>query len=287
MQKKKPTKKLSLIRSVIQIAVFAFVFLGANAAFFVGLGIPAPSFEVHGVCPFGGVETLYSLVTGTGFVHKTQPSSIVLLLIVLASTLLFGAVFCGWLCPFGTFQEFIGKLGRRIFPRLYNRVPRRADRALRYVRYGVLAAIVILTARVGKLVFESFDPYAALMNILVGEVPVLALAVLGAIAVASLFIERPFCRYLCPFGAVLGLLGMISLFRPRRNASTCIGCKRCDAACPMGITVSSKDAVRDHACISCYRCTSDAACPRIDTVTLAAPGAASNTSSLKEVRNEN
>lgn len=225
---------------------------------------------MHGVCPFGGVETLYSLITGTGFIHKTHASSVILLVAVLASTLLFGAVFCGWLCPFGTFQEFIGKLGRRLFPRLYNRVPRKADRVLRYLRYGMLAFVIIMTARVGKMIFETFDPYSALMTFLSGEAPLLALAVLGAIAIASLFIERPFCRYLCPFGAILGLLGMVSLFRPRRAAHTCIGCTRCDHACPMGIRVSENEVVRDHACISCYRCMSAEACPQADTVVLAA-----------------
>jgi len=273
--KRKPASKLSIARSVIQLGVFAFVFLGTNVAVLAkrGVNLPFPSFEVHGVCPFGGVETLYALVTGAGFVHKTQASAVILLLVVLTSTLLFGAVFCGWFCPFGTFQEFIGKLGKRLFPKLYNRVPRRADHVLRYVRYAVLVFIVVMTARVGKLVFETFDPYAALMNVLTGEVPTLALIALGIVAVASLFIERPFCRYFCPFGAVLGLVGMVSLFRPRRNVSTCIGCKRCDRSCPMGIEVSGKDAVRDPGCISCYRCMSGQACPKPDTIVLGTRGA--------------
>lgn len=273
MSKKRKSSRLSVFRTVVQVVVFVFVFLGANAAVFAGLGVPLPAFEVHGVCPFGGVETFYSLVIGAGFVHKTQASSVILLLIVLASTMLFGAVFCGWFCPFGTFQEFIGKLGKRLFPRVYNRIPRRVDRPLRFVRYAVLAFILIMTARVGKMIFETFDPYAALMNFLSGEAPALALALLGVVAVASLFVERPFCRYICPFGAILGLVGMVSVFRPRRNADTCIGCGHCDKACPMGIEVSEKAAVRDQGCISCYRCTSGQACPMPDTVVLATPGA--------------
>ena len=288
MNNKKPKNKLSVLRTIVQVTVFAFVFLGANASVFASMGatLPVPAFEVHGVCPFGGVETFYSLVTGSGFVHKTHASSVILLLIVLAVTLVFGAVFCGWFCPFGTFQEFIGKLGHRLFPKLYNRIPRAIDRPLRFIRYGVLVFILVMTARVGKMVFESFDPYAALMNFLTGEAPALALGVLAVVAVASLFVERPFCRWFCPFGALLGLVGMISLFRPRRNADTCIGCRQCDKSCPMGIRVSEKSAVRDQGCISCYRCTSAQACPRPDTVVLATSNRAEADRQKKGARDE-
>ena len=286
--KRKPASKLSIARSVIQLGVFAFVFLGTNVAVLAkrGVNLPFPSFEVHGVCPFGGVETLYALVTGAGFVHKTQASAVILLLVVLTSTLLFGAVFCGWFCPFGTFQELIGKLGKHLFPKLRNRVPHNVDHNLRFIRYGVLIFILVMTARVGKMVFESFDPYAALMNIFTDKVPLLALIVLGVITLLSLFIERPFCRYFCPFGALLGLIGMISLFRPRRNAVTCIGCRRCDRSCPMGIEISKKTAVRDQSCISCYRCMSGQACPRPDTIVLATSNSPVTVDQKKETYDE-
>ncbi|MEG0323209.1 MAG: 4Fe-4S binding protein [Raoultibacter sp.] len=165
----------------------------------------------------------------------------------------------------------IGKIGKRLFPRIYNKVPRRADRILRYLRYVMLVAILVVTARIGKMAFESIDPYSALMNILSDEVAWGGLVFLAIVVVASLFIERPFCKYVCPFGAMLGLVSLVSIFRPRRNAATCIGCKKCDHACPMNITVSETTAVRDHQCISCYRCTSDDVCPVPNTVTLATP----------------
>lgn len=288
MKRNRRSSGLSRLRAIIQISVLVFVFLGANVTVMAAWGVtlPFPAFEVHGVCPFGGVETFYSLVTGSGFIHKTHSSSVILLLIVLTSTLLFGAVFCGWFCPFGTFQELIGKLGRRLLPKLYNRIPRSIDHVLRFIRFGMLVFILVMTARVGKMIFESFDPYAALINILTGEVPILALIVLGIITLLSLFIERPFCRYLCPFGALLGLIGMISLFRPRRNADTCIGCGRCDRSCPMGIDISDKTAVRDQGCISCYRCMSGQACPRPDTIVLATPNVPAIDNKKKEAPDE-
>lgn len=271
--KRKRPRLQGTVRPIIQVAVFALVFIGSSAAILKksGIDLPFSGFEVHGICPFGGVETLYSLLTSGAFIQKTQMSAIILLLLVLVSTLFFGAIFCGWICPFGTFQEFIGKVGRKLFPRAYNRVPRALDRPLRYLRYVMLVVIVVITARIGKMAFESFDPYSALMNILSDEVALGGLIFLGIVAGLSLIIERPFCKYFCPFGAILGLVSLASAFRPRRSESTCIRCHTCDHSCPMNIEVSAKKAVRNHQCISCFRCMSDESCPVENTVVLATP----------------
>ena len=124
------------------------------------------------------------------------------------------------------------------------------------------------TAVAGKLVFQDVDPYYALFNFLTGEVAISALVVLGVVTVLSLFVERPWCRWLCPYGALLGLFNKIRLFPVRRNAKTCIHCKKCDKACPMGIEVSAKGAVRDARCITCHECLSGNACPVENTVTI-------------------
>jgi polyferredoxin len=84
---------------------------------------------------------------------------------------------------------------------------------------------------------------------------------------ASLFVERPWCKYACPYGAVLGLTNLFRVFGIRREASTCKLDGACDITCPMNINVSSKTVVRDHQCISCLECTSEAHCPVAATVT--------------------
>lgn len=84
----------------------------------------------------------------------------------------------------------------------------------------------------------------------------------------SLVVERPFCKYACPYGALQGVFNLFRIFRIKRNPDTCIDCSRCDRACPMNIRVSSSGVVRDHQCISCMKCTSEAACPVANTVEL-------------------
>lgn len=181
--------------------------------------------------------------------------------------LLAGPIFCGWVCPLGTFQEWLGKLGSKIFKRKYNQfIPTSWDKPLRYLRYLVAAWVIFMTARSLTLVFANVGPYFALFNFWSSEVAIGGLVVLGITILSSLFIERPLCKYACPCGAIQGLLNPIRAAKLRRNPETCIDCKMCDRACPMNIPVSQLIVVKDHQCISCMECTSEAACPVPDTL---------------------
>jgi polyferredoxin len=264
--------KARRLRRIVQIGFFVLVALIAVNHTLVENGIEIPvlgSASLHALCPFGGVVSIYQVATGGGFVKKIHESSWILMWIAFATALFLGPVFCGWICPFGTFQEWIGRLGRKLFKKRYNRfVPPRLDAALRYLRYIVLAAVIYLTAVTGVLVFADVDPYFALFNFWTGEVAIAAFVILGVVLLLSLFVERPFCKYACPYGAVLGLFNLVRPFAIRRNAETCINCGLCDKACPMNINVSGKTVIRDHQCISCLECTSEVVCPVKETVTV-------------------
>jgi polyferredoxin len=238
-----------------------------------GQSIPfLSSASLHALCPFGGVETLYQYLTSGTFVQKIHESSFVLMIIGLLTALLFGPVFCGWVCPLGTIQEWFAGIGRKIFKkRRYNHfIPAKVDRWLRYSRYLVLAWVIYMTATSGKLLFSDVDPYYALFNFWSSEIAVGGLIVLGVTLLASLFVERPWCKYACPYGAVLGLTNLVRVFSIRREASTCKLDGACDITCPMNINVSSNSVVRNHQCISCLECTSEAKCPVAGTVTFSA-----------------
>lgn len=266
-------KKTWPVRYLIQRAFFILILLiavnhtlteGGNA------GIPfVPDASLHAVCPFGGAETLYTLISANTYIQKIHASSLVLFAIVAVLAVFFGPVFCGWICPLGTFQEWIGRIGRRIFKKKYNQfVPQKLDRSLRYLRYLVLVMVLYMTATSLKLAFLAVDPFHALFNFWSGEVALSALLVLGLTGILSLFLERPWCKYACPYGAILGVSNLFRLFAIRRNSESCIHCEACDRACPMNITVSTAEAVRNHQCISCMECTSEKSCPVIHTVEL-------------------
>ena len=263
------------LRSLVQLAFFVWVLLIVLVSEAVERGWNLP-FEVktaslHALCPFGGIVTLYNLVKTGVLIKKIHDSAVVLAALGVALAILFGPVICGWICPLGTFQEWIGRLGRKIFKRKYNTfVPAKIDRILRLLRYVVLVWVLVMTALSATLVFQAYDPYYALFSVIHGEVAIGGLVILIIIMALALVVERPFCKYACPYGAFLGLFNRIRIFKIRRVESTCISCSACNRACPMNIDVAHKETVKDAQCISCMECTSDASCPVEKTVVFSA-----------------
>lgn len=276
MAKKTGVKSSTWQRPAVQIFFFGLIALISLNRYFITKGFEIPwvsNASLHAICPFGGVVSLYNFFTVGTFVQKIHESSFVLMTIAFLLAIAMGPVICGWVCPFGTIQEWISKLGRRIFNKRFNTfIPKKIDGLLRYVRYIVLLMIVYKTATTAKLMFQDIDPYYALFNFWAGDVTLKAFALLGLILLGSLFVERPWCKYLCPYGALLGIFNRIRPVSIRRASSTCIDCKACDRACPMNISVSTVDTVRDHQCISCMKCTSEQACPIANTVELSTKG---------------
>ena len=275
MQKTRTSKKL-WIRSIIQIFFFGLIALIAvnHSLAEEGRGIPfLSSASLHAICPFGGVVTLHQFITTGTLIRKVRQSSLVLSGLVMLLAVLFGPVFCGWVCPLGTVQEWVGKLGKKLLGNRYNHfIPRKLDNVLRYLRYGMLGWVVYMSAVSGTLIFLSIDPYYALFNFWTGEVAVTGLLVLGVTLLGSLVVERPWCKYACPYGALLGITNLFRVFKIRRVESSCISCDLCSKECPMNIEVSKVKVVRDHQCISCLECTSEAVCPVADTVEFSAGG---------------
>lgn len=268
-------QKRRSVRFYVQAFFFALIALIAvnHTLAESGGGIPFLSqASLHAICPFGGVVSLYQLFSLGTYVQKIHAGSVILMGIMAVLALLFGPVFCGWVCPLGSIQEWFGKLGRKLFKQRYNHiVPEKADWALRWFRYAVLLWVVYMTARSGTLVFSSLDPYQALFNFWSAEVAPTALIVLGATLGLSLIVERPWCRYACPYGALLGLSNKIRIFRIRRQPATCISCGKCDRVCPMNLDIANKETVSAVHCISCFECTSERSCPVPDTVSLQSP----------------
>lgn len=257
-------------RSAVQLFFFVLIILISVNKQLVSSGVAIPfisTSSLHGLCPFGGIVSIYNYATVGTFIQKIHESSFILMIIGFLLAIAFGPVLCGWVCPLGTFQEWLGSLGRKIFGKKYNHfVPVRLDKYLRYIRYIVLVIVVYLIATSAKLVFQDVDPYFALFNFWSNEVTLSALAVLGATILLSLFVERPWCKYACPYGAVLGIFNLFRIFKVHRSPSSCIDCKACDRSCPMNITVSAGTTVLDHQCISCLKCTSETTCPIANTV---------------------
>ena len=150
------------LRLIIQIVFFLLIGLitvnhtleesGASLAFI-------PSVSLHAICPFGAIETLGTFITGGELVRQLHASVMVIGAVVLLLTVIFGPVFCSHICPLGSIQEWLGKLGKRIFKNRYNKlVPQKLHNILKYLRYVVLVLIVWQTYQSGFSGFSGRRP---------------------------------------------------------------------------------------------------------------------------------
>jgi len=220
--------------------------------------------SIDAYCPFGGFETLWRWASSDGlFVQMTHRSNLVLALGLVAGVILAGGAFCGWICPFGAFQDLLDWLRKQLrLPEV--RVPARLDRVLTYGRYLSLATILVGTILSVKLWFAGWDPYRTLFGLgWIFELNLaenwLAYLVVVVVAGAVLFVPRAWCRYACPLGGAISLLGNLSLLRIRRAESECRGCAVCNKPCPVKIDVAHADPAVSADCIGCLECV--AACP--------------------------
>ena len=226
---------------------------------------------VDALCPFGGLETLYSLLIGDGFIKRTAVSSVILLAGMLAMAVAYRRSFCGTICPLGTLQGLFGAAGRKLFGRRFT-VPRPIDRPARYLKYVVLVVFALWTWQAAELVLRPYDPWAAWAHLTSDELLTTNAVGLGVLVVSllgSLLYDRFFCKYLCPAGALLALLSRISVLNIRRDADACTSCGRCDKACMMNIEVATADVVTSAECISCNECVN--ACPVPGALKVTAP----------------
>lgn len=258
-------------RRLTQLAIFLFITYTALLHLFVGESGAAVTASWEAYCPFGGFETLYKYITGDAFVSHTHLSNVVLLVVVLITSLIARNGFCGWLCPFGFIQDMVSSFSifaqRRLPPvrKAVKALKTRGaglavlDRYLRFLKYGVLAWAVIGAAVYGFMVFRDVDPWAALWNLLEKSLTIGTL-VLGIVLIASLFIERPWCRYACPLGAATGLLGALSPMYLKREVAACKVCGICTKACPMGLAIDTATTIKSPDCIGCLECVGE--CPR-------------------------
>ncbi|MFH1532125.1 MAG: 4Fe-4S binding protein [Pseudomonadota bacterium] len=229
--------------------------------------------SVETYCPFGGVATGWSVVTGGRFTCATGEHNVTILLALLVLTLLARKSFCAWVCPVGTVSEWVGAAARRLRPARRSpglvTPPRTPDRALRWLRLPVLAVILAVTIRTAELIFRPFCPYYVMTSFHGHEVQAWSYGILGVLLVGMAVVPMLWCRYLCPLGGILWPFSRVGALRLRRHDGPCTACGRCDQVCPHSLEVSTVDAVRSGECTLCLKCAE--ACPAPGTLTLELP----------------
>ncbi|MDG3087727.1 4Fe-4S binding protein [Vibrio hannami] len=201
-----------------------------------------------------------------------HPAAAVMMVSVLLSGLLCKRAFCGWICPIGYGGTYLFKLRKRFIAGDYN-PPGWLDWPLRMLKYLLLAGLLFIIIKgvptqalphyLDGTYMKVADLKTGLFFISPGFIGGLCLLV---VLLLALWQDRAFCRYLCPYGAALGILSFASPFKVRRNTAHCLidskgmDCDKCTRACPARIKVHTVEAVRTDECQACMRCVS--ACPK-------------------------
>ncbi len=239
-----------------------------------GLAVARPA-GVEGWLPIAGLmNTKYLLASG--HIAAIHPAAMFLFLAFVLMSILLKKAFCSWLCPVGTLSERLGMLGRKVFGRNL-RLPRWADIPLRGLKYLLMGFFVISVGAMSAESLEGFmhSPYGLLADVKMlnffRDMGITAAAVIGVLMLLSMLVEHFWCRYLCPYGALMGLVSLLSPVKIRRDAEACIDCGKCARACPAGLAVDRLVQIRSAECTACMACV--AACPAENALQFALPPA--------------
>jgi polyferredoxin len=281
-----PYKFLPKLRWLVQ---------GAYVLFFVLAGIEFHAFyrqavsggpvtahrppAVEGFLPISALMGLKRFLL-TGNFDEVHPAGLTILIAAILSSFLARKVFCSWVCPVGGLSRALEWVGKKTLWKRSKRVTvvnDGVDLALTSLKYLLLAfffwAIVIGMDKVAiyKFMNSTYNHAAdAKMLLFFTEISRTAAITLIVLAGLSVVIKHFWCRYLCPYGALLGLVSWASPQRVVRDAETCTDCKACTRACPVEITVHKKVSVWTPECTGCMSCVS--ACPVKDCLTVTRKG---------------
>ena len=251
MEKRKSKFKfLSFIRFFIQIISFILL----------------PALYINA---FAGIHQIYLAIIQSNFDIGTLWTQVIETIAIIPATILLGRFFCGWMCAFGTLEDIIYLFSSKTFKTKF-KINEETDRVLKYLKYVILSFLVIAVWTLGVNIFSSSNPWDVFGFIFtVGKTPAISYAataltsgfiILALIIAASFFIERFFCRYLCPLGAIFSIISKLRIAKIKKPGAQCGKCRVCTQNCAMGIPLYKEDAISSGECINCFKCVT--ACPR-------------------------
>jgi len=264
----RPTRLRALIQwGLLATCLYLGVRFGLFVRHFETFG-QTPAFArppgVEGFLPIGALISLKHWLVN-GIIDPVHPAALVLFLIFLTLAVLTKNSFCSWFCPVGTLSDGVWKTGRKLTGRTF-RVWKWLDLPLRGGKYLLLLFFLkLIVVDMPAVALREFlaSPYWAVADVRMltffTDPSALSLTVIGSLVLLSAIYRNFWCRYLCPYGALLGLLSLLSPLKVRRQLEHCTDCRHCTAVCPARIEVHRRQTVRSVECTACLTCV--ASCP--------------------------
>jgi len=231
--------------------------------------VPRPQ-AVEAFLPIGALINLKRFVF-TGVYDKIHPAGLTIFIAALLIGLLFRKGFCGWICPVGFASNLAEKFSLKF--KILRRLPIWIDYPMLAPKYMLLFFFgVFILLKMDALTIEEFNNSSfnlvadANMLLFFLEPSALTLWILTFLVAVSFVLRNFWCRYLCPYGSLLGLLSLFSPVKIRRDPERCIKCRKCEKVCPGSILVPEGRTVYNLECIGCLECV--AACPVEDCLSV-------------------
>ncbi len=266
------------LRSSVQLA-FALLCLWIGIEFYLfmrwGMSAGAAKFisrppGAEGFLPISALISLRYWIQAS-VINAIHPAALFIFLAIVLVSVLLKKSFCSWLCPVGTLSESLWLLGEKLFGKNI-RLPRWLDYPLRSIKYLLLFFFLWAISGMDVPALGSFinSPYNRMadvkMYLFFADISAFGLWVIIGLMLLSMVVKNFWCRFLCPYGALLGVVSWMSPFKITRESSSCIDCKLCTKACPSNILVHTSERVWSDECNSCMRCVE--VCPVKDTLLL-------------------
>lgn len=264
------TVQIAFALLVLWIGVEFYIFVNWGESGGTSFYIDRPP-GVEGFLPISALLSLKYWIL-TGIINDIHPSGLFILIAILLVGYFFKKGFCSWLCPIGLISESLWNFGRKIFGKNV-KLPRFLDiplRSLKYLLLGFFLWAIFITMDVVDLKAFIYSPYNKMADVKMyyffANISSFAFWTIYILIILSVIIKNFWCRYLCPYGALLGLLGLISPLKISRKSQTCIDCELCTQVCPNSIKVHKQKFVFSDECTACLECIQ--ACPVKDTLDL-------------------
>ncbi|MFA5835092.1 MAG: 4Fe-4S binding protein [Bacteroidota bacterium] len=261
--------QLAFVLLCIWIGIEFYLFMQWGMSFGTETYVERPP-GVEGFLPISALMgMLHWIYSGT--LNTIHPAGTIILVGFIAVSLIMKKAFCSWMCPVGTLSESLWMLGQQLFKQNII-VWRWLDYPLRSLKYLLLFFFVYAIGAMSVQELEIFinSPYNKVadikMYLFFAEISQFALWTIIGLMLFSVVIKNFWCRYLCPYGALLGITGLLAPFRITRVKENCIDCELCTKVCPSNIKVHQVSQVWSDECTSCLRCVEE--CPVKETLVL-------------------
>ena len=210
--------------------------------------------SIEAFLPIGALVSLKNLILNR-FIDPVHPAALVIFLAILTTAIVFRRGFCGWICPIGFISEMVTSLGEKIGGKSV-----KGSDYFKITKYALLAFFIFLILPMGpqEVAMFLFSPYWAIADVKLLDFwlkpGTLTVIVTMLLVLTTLVVKNVWCRFICPYGALIGLFSFLSPAKIEKNG--CTGCARCDDVCPAYLEISKKNSITTPECIMCLECVS-------------------------------